>query len=83
MTTVDITRLPRRGQKPPRDPRKPRVTDMKIQVVHYHCAEGAATGSNLTYRVDGRPRSSRVPWVANNPAAEAARIERLLERTRQ
>lgn len=57
-----------------------RVTDMRIEVVHYLAPEGQCTGSNLMYRVDGTPRSSRVPWVANHPDAEAARIERLIER---
>ncbi|AWY09457.1 hypothetical protein vB_RpoS-V16_21 [Ruegeria phage vB_RpoS-V16] len=66
---------------PAKPPRPPRVTDLRIELVHYHAAEGACTGSNLLYKVDGRPSSSRVPWVAQNPAAEAARLEKLLERT--
>lgn len=58
-----------------------RVTDLRIEIVHYTTAEGACTGSNLLYKVDGKPRSSRVPWVAQSAQAESARIERLLERT--
>jgi hypothetical protein len=58
-----------------------RVTGMKIVPVAYMSAEGLCHGSNLLYRVDGRPRSSRVPWVAQDAGAESARIGRLLERT--
>lgn len=59
----------------------PRVTEMSIAPAHYVCGGKICAGSNLTYRVDGKPRSSRVPWVAVNPAVETARIEKLIERT--
>ena len=58
-----------------------RVTDMEMSVVRYVIQEGACTGTNLTYRIDGRRSSSRVPWVATSAAAETARIENLLKRT--
>lgn len=61
----------------------PRVTDMRAVLNHYTFEGKPVTGTNLLYKVDGRPRSSRVPWVVTNPMLEVARIERLLERTNQ
>jgi len=60
-----------------------RVTDMRAEAVDYVAVEGRCRGTNLTYRVDGRPRSSRVPWVVSNLPEECARIERVLHRTGQ
>lgn len=53
------------------------ITDMRIVWVDYYAAEGLCRGSNLLYRVNGRPSSSRVPWRATDPAAEVRRIEAL------
>lgn len=58
-----------------------RVSDLNIQHVSYNSLDGMCAGSNLTYKVDGEPSCSRVPWVAVSPQEETARIERLLIQT--
>lgn len=57
-----------------------RISDLKIQPVQYMHNGALVEGSNLLYLLDGRPASARVPWVAVNAAAEAARLERRLVR---
>lgn len=54
-----------------------RVEGLRIVWVSYWSADGLCHGSNLLYTIDGRPRSSRVPWRATDAAAEARRIEGL------
>lgn len=60
-----------------------RVTNMRVEVVRYSSPQGPCMGCNLMYQIDGNPASSRVPWFVNNPAIEVARLERMLERTKQ
>ena len=38
-----------------------RITDFKTYPVSYDSPEGMCTGTNVTYRFDGRPHSSRLP----------------------
>ncbi len=59
----------------------PKVTDLKIEWVDYLHDGSVVQGSNLTYRVNGQRRSSRVPWVATSPQIEMGRIERLIRTT--
>lgn len=58
-----------------------KVSDLRISYADYPHEGQIVRGSNLMYRVDGKPSSSRVPWIAMNPAEETARVERLLKIT--
>ena len=56
-----------------------RVTDLKIQ--HITAGPGGpVVASNLTYKIDGKNNSARVPWLATDPAAEMRRIEEALKK---
>ena len=56
-----------------------RVTGLKIEHIK-QSANGPVIGSNLTYKIDGKNNSARVPWVATDPDAEMRRIEEALKK---
>lgn len=60
-----------------------RVLNLRIERVEYVADGQRCIGSNLLYEVNGAHCSSRVPWIATDPKAETARLERLLQKTRK